>query len=338
MYSNLLKYILAVEENHRYTTWMLDGESIQSVAFSGHESFPLRFSWLAKAVRGVESDPGLFSRPDAIVTLGVGKNMVRSMRHWAGRCGVIENIRENSRRGDYRPTTLGSSIFGINGVDPYLEDPSTAWLIHWKLCSHPKDSPTTWYWIFNELRDSSFSVPEVVDELLKLAESSPTKKKPSRDTIERDVGCFVRSYIASEPNRRLSQEETYDSPLTEIGILRREPETNRIVLERGYWSTLSPNIFAYAVCQYWERTAPTSDTLAFEHVAYRSSSPGQVFKLTENACVELLESLDLCTNSKIALDSTAGVRQLVRRRRVTDPLRILLRHYKYSRRKESINA
>jgi len=327
-----------VLDHSYYTAWMISNESIQSVAFSGHESFPLRFSWLAKAVRGIQRDPGLFSRADAIVTLGVGKNMVRSMRHWAQRCGTIENTGENNRRCDYQPTEFGSAVFGAEGVDPYLEDPSTVWLIHWRLCSNPKTSPTTWYWILNELRDSSFAVPEVVDDLLKLAESSSTKKQPSRGTVERDVACFVRSYIASEPDRRLSQEETYDSPLTELALLRREPETDRIVLERGSWPTLAPNIFAYAVCEYWERTAPDADTLAFEHVTYQSGSPGQVFKLTENACVELLESLNCCTGSRIGFDSTAGVRQLVRHREIPDALGILLGHYKCSDRKERVNV
>ena len=321
---------------------MLNSKFIQllgrSVAFSGHESFPLRFSWLAKAVRGVVDHPDLFRRPDAIVSLGVGRNMVRSMRHWALRCGVIENTYDSNGKVHHKPTKLGLEIFGADGVDPYLEDPSTVWLIHWKLCSDPKISPTTWYWIFNEVLESSFAIADVVDELIQLADSSTSKKKPSRVTIERDVACFIRSYIPSDPNRRISQEETYDSPMTELGLLTREPETNRIVIERGHWPTLSPNIFAYALCEYWERTSPNSDTLSFEYVTFQSSSPGQVFKLTENACVELLEALDHCTKAKIAYDSTSGVRQLIRHGEIKDTLDVLLEHYTYLNRKEHVNA
>ncbi len=314
---------------------MLGADAIQLV-FSGHESFPLRFSWLAKAVRETEKDAGLFNRPDAIVTLGVGKNMVRSMRHWAVRCGII--IDADKSKGHYRPTPLGSAIFGSEGLDPYIEDPSTVWLIHWQLCSDPKTSPTTWYWIFNELRDSSFSLSEVVGDLLRLVEHAPTKKKPNRGTVERDVACFVRSYIASEPDRRVSQEESYDSPLTELSLLRREPETRRIILERGSWPTLSPNIFAYAVCQYWERTAPHAKTLAFEQIAYQPGSPGQVFKLTENACVELLEALHGCTGARIGFDSTSGMRQVIRHADALDALDILKGHYEYSVDREYSNA
>lgn len=314
---------------------MLDPGPIQLV-FSGHESFPLRFSWLAKAVRGVTHNPNLFGDPEAVVKLGVGKNMVRSMRHWAVRCGVITDT--DSQKGRYRPTPLGCAIFGSDGRDPYIEDPSTVWLIHWQLCSDARMSPTTWYWIFNELRDSSFSIPEVASDLLRFIEHVPAKKKPNRSTVERDVACFVRSYIASEPDRRLSQEESYDSPLTELSLLRREPETDRIVIERGSWPTLSPHVFAYAVSQYWEKTAPDSMTLAFEQVTYQPGSPGQVFKLSENACVELLESLRVCTRSRIGYDSTAGIRQVIRHADRVDAIDVLKGHYDYSTSKEHVDA
>ena len=49
-------------------------------SFSGHETFVFRYGWLTKAVTAVTEDPGVFAREDAIVRLGVGKNMVRSIR------------------------------------------------------------------------------------------------------------------------------------------------------------------------------------------------------------------------------------------------------------------
>ena len=51
-------------------------------SFTGHESFPLRYSWLSKGYKSTYDEPNFFSRPDAMVELGVGKNMVSSIRHW----------------------------------------------------------------------------------------------------------------------------------------------------------------------------------------------------------------------------------------------------------------
>ena len=60
------------------------------LSFAGHETFVFRYAWLTKAVEAVQTDPEIFSRDDAIVRLGVGKNMVRSIRHWGLATGVLQ--------------------------------------------------------------------------------------------------------------------------------------------------------------------------------------------------------------------------------------------------------
>jgi hypothetical protein len=43
---------------------------------SGHETFPCRYTWLPKAVRGLDADSRLFADEErAMVDLGVGKNV-----------------------------------------------------------------------------------------------------------------------------------------------------------------------------------------------------------------------------------------------------------------------
>ena len=102
---------------------------------SGHETFPIRYGWLKKAFDAVQESEGqednryVFSGPEAIARFGVGKNMVGSMRHWATVAGVIEDA-----AGRIVTTSLGCLIFGNRGIDPYMEHPATAWLIHWNLC------------------------------------------------------------------------------------------------------------------------------------------------------------------------------------------------------------
>lgn len=51
-----------------------------TLSFSGHETFTLRHGWLTKAVDAIETNDGAFNSDDALVELGVGKNMVRSIR------------------------------------------------------------------------------------------------------------------------------------------------------------------------------------------------------------------------------------------------------------------
>ena len=81
-------------------------------SFSGHQTFPFRYAWLPKGIRGLEHDPKLFSKPDAMVTLGVGKNMVDSIRFW---CGALKLAVIDGRSGTGRPTELGSQLLGSRG-------------------------------------------------------------------------------------------------------------------------------------------------------------------------------------------------------------------------------
>ena len=101
---------------------------------SGHETFPVRYGWLKKAydaVRDTEESQDdnrhVFAGPDAIARFGVGKNMVASMRHWATVTGIIDDNPDHRR---IFTTPLGRQVFSDGGLDPYMENPATAWLLH----------------------------------------------------------------------------------------------------------------------------------------------------------------------------------------------------------------
>src|SRR5687767_6823318 len=110
-------------------------EKSVNFSFSGHETFVFRYGWLKKAVDAVLKNAEVFRQEDAIVTLGVGKNMVRSIRHWALATKVLEEVSE-SRGSGLRPTDFGRFLFGEEGKDPYLVDPNSLWLLHWNLVSN----------------------------------------------------------------------------------------------------------------------------------------------------------------------------------------------------------
>ena len=67
-------------------------------------------------MRGLHANPKLFSDDEsAMVSLGVGKNMVRSIRFWAQVTGMAEPLARNS---GYQPTTIGRLVLGADGHDP----------------------------------------------------------------------------------------------------------------------------------------------------------------------------------------------------------------------------
>jgi hypothetical protein len=82
-------------------------------------------------------------------------------------------------------------------------------------------------------------------------------------------------------------------------------------------------VFAYALNTFWNRHAPNATTLSVEAIAYEPGSPGRVFKLDENSVVERLAAMEDVTRGRIVWSDTAGVRQILRVKPVSNPLGLL---------------
>lgn len=285
-----------------------------SPQLSGHETFPLRYGWLKKAFDAVQDSKdeddnrAVFSGPDAIARFGVGKNMVASMRHWANVSGIIT---EQSGKKRIETTALGRFIFGEDGLDPFMENPATSWLIHWHLCG--RETKTTWFWTFHHHPSISFERETLITGIKKLAED----RKWSRaavNTIRRDVGCFIRTYVAQSAPGNASYEDSLDSPLTELGLIRPSGRRDEYRFVRGPKPSLGPGVFCYAVTDFWNRTFGNANTLSFEALNHEPGCPARVFMLEENDMVDMLMALEEASNGVYRWSETAGLKQLIRSR------------------------
>ncbi len=292
---------------------------ISSPKFAGHETFCLRYAWPKKAVDATQRDSLVFTRDDAVITLGVGKNMVRSIRHWGLMTAILEESPDqpNNRGRHIRPSALGRLLFSAEGIDPYLEEAGTLWLLHWNLASRP-EGPTTWYWGFNHFPEAEFTKERLVAWLGELAETADWTRVAD-SSLKRDVDVFVRTYVPSRASKTLVLEDSLDSPLAELRLIQ-EIEGGRIyAFARGEHSSLPLAVFAYSLLDYWQTAAVHREVLSFDELAFQPGSPGRVFKLSENAVSDYLESLERFTDGAIGYDVTGGLRQVYRRR----PLQLL---------------
>lgn len=90
-------------------------------SFSGHESFHCKSLWLKKGYDYL-LDGNSFTDVDAVAKLGVGKNMVASIRFWL-RAFNISKADEI--------TDIATYLFDAeNGRDPFAEDLNTLWILH----------------------------------------------------------------------------------------------------------------------------------------------------------------------------------------------------------------
>lgn len=287
-----------------------------SPQLSGHETFPLRYGWLKKAFDAVQDSKDtadnrtVFSGADAIARFGVGKNMVASMRHWANVSGIIA---EQSGQKRIETTALGRLLFGENGLDAFMENPATSWLIHWHLCG--RETKTTWFWAFNHHPSISFERETLITGIKKLAEDCKWTRA-AVNTIRRDVGCFIRTYVAQSAPGNASYEDSLDSPLTELGLLRPSGRRDEYRFVRGPKPSLGPGVFCYAVTDFWNRSFSKANTLSFEALNHEPGCPARVFLLEENDMVDMLVTLEETSNGIYQWSETAGLKQLIRSKRL----------------------
>ena len=71
---------------------MTETEKNKELKFRAHESFYIRKGWLSKGMKNVAKKNDLFidKNVPATVSLGLGTNMVKSLKYWLGVTGLIE--------------------------------------------------------------------------------------------------------------------------------------------------------------------------------------------------------------------------------------------------------
>ena len=272
--------------------------------FARHETFHPRYGWFRKAYTFVAADPHVFSREDAPIRVGVGKNMVRAIRFWglAAKLIEVDQGSSNRRTPDLVPTRWGHALFGDSGWDRYMEDPGTLWLLHWLLLAPPSLLPV-WWLAFNGLHAVEFDEDDLEGAVTTQLEAIAEWKAPHPSSVRKDVSALLRTYAPAERSGRSGIEDILDCPLRELNLIGRSIGTNRYRFALGAKPTLPPEILAYAALDYIGRAGTGGNMVTFGRLAHEPGGPGKVFKLTEG---ELLAALDPLAGETDALALTAS--------------------------------
>ncbi len=303
--------------------------------FSGHQTFVFRYGWLEKGVKAVAASPDIFSADDAIVQLGVGKNMVESIRHWCLATQMLEeksDPADNKNRG-LRPSPIAKQLLLKGGWDPFLENDASLWLIHWLLVSNPHIG-TSWQLAFGNFHRPDFSKRELVDFVKSFAERQSIRVGES--SLARDIDCLLRTYLPVRNGARAEiAEETFDCPLQELGLIQASPDGEFFRFAIGPKPSLPAAVFVFALNEYFTTNKSEQNTMSVQECLYGVTngpqSPGQAFKLDENSLVEYVEAIGDMTKGALVLDETAGLKQIYRRQKL-DSMRLLDTFYKEGKR------
>ena len=282
---------------------------------SGHEKFSLRYTWLPKAVIALDQDNKIFSKfDDAIILMGVGKNMVRSIKFWA----LSTQIADQNKNGGLKITEFGRVLFGAEGLDTYLEDIKTLWLLHWKL-STQKDTPLlAWEYLLNRWPEPEITKSSVIRTFENEQEKFNTR--PSTTTLKDHFDTFIRTYVPTKGPKGVIKEDNLDSPLVELELLQKIGDRSSkylkgkhepiYIFHREEKPDISADLFIYCLSDFFNIAHPNESTLPFREISVGHGSPGQIFKLSESDLRERLENLEKDSSGHFIYKESINVPQV----------------------------
>lgn len=280
--------------------------SVKGFSFSGHDTFSLRHGWLKKVydrikAQGKENN-NIFAVEQGMAEFGVGKNMVRAMRHWSLACGFINE----GKGGFVENTALADLILDDEkGIDPYFDFPATLWLIHWKIATNVTRC-TTWHFAFTQFAKNPFQKVDLLMGVKGLAERQEWRVSPN--TLERDVDCFLSTYIPPASDKAVIFEDSLESPLAELRLFNRDGARGVVHFNLGPKPSLSPGVFLFALFEYAKNKQAT--ILSLDEMFHDPMGPGRILKLDEASISTYLEEVEVITEGALTWRETGPLRQL----------------------------
>jgi hypothetical protein len=284
--------------------------SLVKLQFSGHDSFVCKHLWLKKGYDYLVENKS-FSSEAAVVDLGVGKNMVNSISFWLKSFGLIDD------KG--KPNELAQFLFSKRaGVDPYLENLGTIWLLHYKLIETNKAS--IYNLVFNQFRKGrpEFTKEQLLTFVKRLLDAERLKGF-NANTVNTDIGVFFRSYLKPYyKESKIDIEEDFSSLLIDLDLIsthKAENAEGKLVdwyrIENKIQVDLPAEIVLFSILD----NPAYGKSISFKDLLSGYNSPGMVFALNEEGLLSKIEGITSRYKS-ITFTESAGVRELQFRRTI----------------------
>jgi len=253
------------------------------MSFARHETFYFRDGWLRKGIKLV-SDPTkgfeYFKSKEAPDELGMGKNMVNSLRFWLQATKLVTP--QESNKNKFKLSSFGDFV---KENDPYFEHEGTLWLIHYQIATN-KEYSTTWYWFFNIFNHKEFDEETflywlknfIITEGYKVAESS----------LKKDFQCLINTYLFEKKLlKNNSPEDNLNCPLRTLKLIKKTgPKTYQ--LNHVNRKSLHPYIFFY-VLKTWQEQNQMPLKITISNIIDAPCNAGKVFNLTFDDIIYYLE-------------------------------------------------
>lgn len=275
--------------------------------FSGHDTFQCRNLWLKKGYDFIKSDKS-FNDEDAVVVLGVGKNMVSSIRYWMKAFALLSS--------EDKLTEMAILILDDKGYDPYLEDEGTIWLLHYHLIKNKHAS--TYSLIFNFFRKEKMEFTK--SNYLQFIQRLPGNH--NENTLMTDFNVFVKMYLSNDEKSK-DKEDNLSELLNELKLVEfyKSDKNDFYVIENQERSEIPEEILLYAILD----SVDFDLSVNIKSLETNFNSIGNIFAISRYGLLNKIQSLVEKFDFLIYNDQ-AGVKELQFRKKPA-PFEILKYYY-----------
>jgi hypothetical protein len=277
----------------------LSPHKILKYTFSGHDSFHCRQFWLKKGYDFV-SNGYSFNNDNAVVNLGVGKNMVASIRYWL-KAFHVTDIKDDL-------TAFGIGLLSDNGFDPFLEDDGSLWLLHYHLVK--SNYASIYSLIFNEYRREKIEFNrESFLSFMKRKSEVNSAINNSPKTIAEDFDVFRKLYLASSADK--INDDGFSGLLSELGLVTKiekridNKKEEFFAIENTPKHEIPLEIFLYSILD----NSDYGLSISLNNLEHDFNSPGSIFAMNKQGIVEKLREAQSKFNW-LTYNDHAGVKEV----------------------------
>lgn len=271
----------------------MSSNKVKKYCFSGHESFPCKSLWLKKGYDFVVEGND-FNSPEAVIGLGVGKNMVASIRFWLKAFGITDND---------ELTEFGHYLFDDSkGKDKYLEDIATLWLLHFNLIFLEEATLYKLFFCGLQKERTHFEREQVLTYVkLRMVEAGKMTLF-NENTIKKDIGVLLQNYCLP---RKPQSNEDFSSLLIDLDLIRQSSEGKGYYFNVDGKRKVTKEIFLYGLLK--QREQEGDNTIPFDTIQERV---GLVFCMQDFETIEMLKQLASEYSDNFSYSDVAGIKQV----------------------------
>lgn len=266
--------------------------------FSGHESFPCKTLWLKKGYDFNKANKD-FNSPEAVVELGVGKNMVAAIRYWYKAFGLNSD--------DEKINWIPDFLFNDqDGKDRYMEDLGTLWLLHFLLVYSNIASLYNLFFVDFQKERRRFDRNQIVTFVKRKMAEANQEHLFNVNTVKKDVGVLLQNYCLP---RNPQSNEDYSTLLMDLDLLRQKEKTDGDEKDKSFYFNIegkkkvTPMAFLFAVLMY---KLDGDNTIPFDLL----QDVGLIFCMNDLEVIEMLRALSEQYSDYMTYSDVAGIRQL----------------------------